>query len=144
MRGKCKQSIPAYGGVNYRVEHCLAQCVPFLGSIETCSIVFWTFPNYEAEMENSITTFWKWKFIFKRRLRRRRISVHPYGFLFEKACISMPLGLVCLKHAHGVQHKSQRAYWLVTLTRGLPWHSHISSFFTRRVYKADRVALALW
>lgn len=57
MRGMCKQTIPAYGGVNSRVEHCLAECMPFLGSLETCSIVFWTFPNYEAEMENSIPTF---------------------------------------------------------------------------------------
>ena len=31
----------------------------------------------------------------------------------------------------------------VTLARGLPWHSHISSYFRRRVYKAARVTLAL-
>ena len=31
----------------------------------------------------------------------------------------------------------------VTLARGLPWHSHIYSFFTRRVYKVGRVTLAL-
>ena len=31
----------------------------------------------------------------------------------------------------------------VTLAGGLPWHSHISSFFTRRVYKAGRVTLVL-
>ena len=31
----------------------------------------------------------------------------------------------------------------VALARGLPLHSHISSFFTRRVYKAGRVTLAL-
>ena len=31
----------------------------------------------------------------------------------------------------------------VALARGLPQHSHISSFFTRRVYKAGRVTLAL-
>lgn len=43
MRGKCKQTIPAYGGVNSRVEHCLEQCVPFLGILETCSIVFFGF-----------------------------------------------------------------------------------------------------
>ena len=49
MRGKWKQTIPAYGGVNSRVEHCLAQCVPFLH--------VWPFPNYEAEMENSKPRF---------------------------------------------------------------------------------------
>ena len=27
----------------------------------------------------------------------------------------------------------------VTLARGLPWHSHISSYFQRRIYKAARV-----
>ena len=31
----------------------------------------------------------------------------------------------------------------VTLVLGLPWHSHISSYFQRRIYKAARVTLAL-
>ena len=31
----------------------------------------------------------------------------------------------------------------VTLAEGLPWHSDISSFSTRRVYKTGRVTLAL-
>ena len=32
---------------------------------------------------------------------------------------------------------------MVTLARGLPWHSHISSYFQRRIYKAARVTLEL-
>ena len=31
----------------------------------------------------------------------------------------------------------------VTQARGLPWHSHISCYFQRRIYKAARVTLTL-
>ena len=31
---------------------------------------------------------------------------------------------------------------LPLIARGLPWHSHISSYFQRRIYKAARVTLA--
>ena len=31
--------------------------------------------------------------------------------------------------------------YFITLVLGLPWHSHISSYFHRRIYKAARVTL---